>query len=117
MPQAKLAYGVGKRCSLPTERVDGLMQPNCQQQGMGRGDCGCLHTREEIMGGGGGGGRVACIWIHCRKNVGVTLARLSCANLAKTWEALHGIPTPSPWPSPRRACAHSLHAQPERMVA
>ena len=49
-----MADGVGKRCSLPTEGADGLMQPNCQQLGMGRGDCGCLHTRgEEIMGGVG----------------------------------------------------------------
>ena len=56
MPQAKLAYGAGKRCSLPTEGVDGLMQPNCQQQGMGRDDYGCLHTRgKEIMCGGKGG--------------------------------------------------------------
>ena len=38
VPQAKLADGVGKRCFQPAEGADGLMQPNCQPQGMGRGD-------------------------------------------------------------------------------
>ena len=35
-----------------TEGADGLMQPDCVQPGMGRGDSGCLHSRgEEIVCG------------------------------------------------------------------
>ena len=66
-----MADGAGKRCSLPTEGADGLMQPNCQQLGMGRGDCGCLHTRgEEIMCGWQGGMHLDRLREECQRKVG-----------------------------------------------
>ena len=54
-------------------------------------------------------GRVACICMHYLKKLAVTLASLSLANLAMTWDALHGILTPPhssslAWPGQQRAC-------------